>query len=350
MEWQETAEAKYLMLEAKGYEVDRKLSLKQVERMTKSRIDERSQIKTNVFVKLFTTSKMGLGILGTGAGTRERDDQQRFRQRLVKSYAAGYSDSKKSDQFLWCPVLKKYLPSEFAVAAHLFSWAHGQDTLNAIFGPSLEDELFSPLNGMIVSKQFEKIWDKGFLAIVPDVKDDATDQELESWEKSNPKEYKVRILDPDNKIGKFQIEPSAPGEPKGKTWNDLDGSRLKFLNNFRPRARYLYFHFCCQLLRAAWSDAYTPSKVGRRILQQSGTRFWGTRGRYISRNEIRGFIEQIGHEWQFLEEHGIDDDPSDEPQNTFIQTATNQILDEVTGRKSEWEKQDEEDEDEDEEF
>ncbi|KUJ23336.1 uncharacterized protein LY89DRAFT_728090 [Mollisia scopiformis] len=48
-------------------------------------------------------------------------------------------------------------------------------------------ELNSPRNGMLVSTIFEKVWDEGFLAIVPAISDEPLPEEIEAWEELEPK-------------------------------------------------------------------------------------------------------------------------------------------------------------------
>lgn len=39
---------------------------------------------------------------------------------------------------------------------------------------------------------------------------------------------------------------------KMMTWRELDDHLLKFKSSQWPAARYLYFHYCLQVLRHAW--------------------------------------------------------------------------------------------------
>ena len=53
-------------------------------------------------------------------------------------------------------------------------------------------------------------------------------------------------------------------------WRDLDSKRVEFLamTSFRPRARYVYFHYCIQVLRhilqQSVDDAVVSSYAKRR--------------------------------------------------------------------------------------
>jgi hypothetical protein len=55
------------------------------------------------------------------------------------------------------------------VARHAFPYMHDQATMNAIFGKMKHDELFSPRNRLIISKEVEGYFDSGRIVIVPDL-------------------------------------------------------------------------------------------------------------------------------------------------------------------------------------
>lgn len=71
---------------------------------------------------------------------------------------------------------------------------------------------------------------------------------------------------------------------------------------FRPRARYLYFNYCVQILRYAWSH---PGQSSPPLKDGLGKPFWGTIGKYVHRNFIRGMIDECGHEYYRLFEDDI---------------------------------------------
>ena len=119
--------------------------------------------------------------------------------------------------------------------------------MDSIFGVMETPELFSPRNGMIISELVEERFDRGFMAIVPRLPDRPTPEQVQLWDCSEPKQYKVRILDlKDPDVNKVTHPEST------QTWKDLDDVDVEFRSMFRPRARYLYFHHCIQVLRRAW--------------------------------------------------------------------------------------------------
>jgi hypothetical protein len=50
--------------------------------------DEKPGILRRCFMKIFTTSRMGMGIKNTGAGPRGTSMQSNFKDNLVKAYNA----------------------------------------------------------------------------------------------------------------------------------------------------------------------------------------------------------------------------------------------------------------------
>lgn len=60
-----------------------------------------------------------------------------------------------------------WVPRINTTASHIFSYKHGQETMNAIFGSIEEPVIFHPRNGLIVFNHIEESFDSGFFVIVP---------------------------------------------------------------------------------------------------------------------------------------------------------------------------------------
>lgn len=84
------------------------------------------------------------------------------------------------------------------------------------------------------------------------------------------------------------------------TIQDLDGRRLSFKNDNRPRARYLYFLFVVAQLKMAWRHEYRKDPA-KKLKPQLGKGFWATRGRYLNRALLLALAEEIGHDTSFPE-------------------------------------------------
>ena len=333
-EWINTTKARDLFEELRAEEADERICKRQADRLA----NEPSQSKKTLrraFMKLFTTSKLGLGITFTGAGKRKGKAQSEFRKSLIDSYGCQHPEQ----DWLWCPILKTWKEAKATQAAHLFAYMHGQEVMDAIFGPTASSELFSPRNGMIVSGAVEDVLDMGFMVIVPRLPDNPSAAEVSSWNLSTPKEYKIRIIDHESKLCNRTIRPES-----SQTWKDLDGTNVEFLNDFRPRARYIYFHYCVQMLRHAWKE----QRPGQSLKKQMGSAYWGTPGRYLPRNMLMAFVEEMGHEYEQLLEGAMDDAaaPMDEDSEILLAAAMDQIK--VSAAKREGEYFEESDDDDDE--
>jgi hypothetical protein len=313
-EWEKTEAAMNLFNEMRALEVEKSICDKQAEKVSTASREKSTQ---RSFIQLFTTSVVGLGITHTGAGRRDTSVQSKFRSDLLDAYGASHPNPKS--EHVWCPVFGNYVYP--TTAGHLFAYKHGQDTMDAIFGPNKIPELFSPKNGLVVYTLFEKVFDVGLLAIVPQLPNNPIDTELESWRNSEPKEYKIRILD-------YQHEKiDTPLDSEGSlTWRDFDNKPLKFLNDFRPRARYLYFHYCLQILRISWKYAHYKGKSGEMIKTEMRKSFWGTTGRYLPKYMLKAFVEEIGQEWEHLVDNGCEGEEEVQGDRfTLLSTAVSQV-------------------------
>ncbi|KAJ5679166.1 hypothetical protein N7462_007410 [Penicillium macrosclerotiorum] len=291
-QWTNTTEAQQIFEQIEASEQYKKICRRQIAELGQK---ARSRSLRASFMKLFTTSKMGIGVLTTGAGKRNSSEQSEFRKGLIQAYEAKHSEQ----NWLWCPIMGDYLDPKDMVAAHLFSWKHGQDTMDAIFGKQKEAELFSPCNGILLSRQIEDSFDIGKLAIVPWVpeSDDSKIEIIRRWLANEKREYKVKILDP--KWDRLESPISRYYQLKFK---DLDGRKLSFIGSFRPAARYLYFHYCIQLLRRAWqhNEAKSAAKAAGLLREENGKPFWGTPGRYLPKNMLLAIVEELGYEYKAL--------------------------------------------------
>ncbi|KAJ9318384.1 hypothetical protein DTO271D3_1046 [Paecilomyces variotii] len=251
-------------------------------------LDDPKRTLRGSFMKFFTTSTLGLGIQeGSGAGKRDSTIQSSFRSRLLEKYES----LDDTGEYAWCPILHKFIAKENTTAAHLFSYKHGQVSMDAIFGKQSSPELFSEKNGLIISTVIEKVLDTGVLVIVPDLPDKPTQKVLTRWLNQDIRDFKIRIIDREWS----KLDHGIEEKDSGIKWRDLDNRKLKFIGKFRPAARYLYFHYCLQVLRRAWR-AGPGQHAAFTLKDELGKPIWATPGRYIPRNMLLAFVEELGHE------------------------------------------------------
>ena len=311
-EWVKTLEARKLFEQEKSYVSEQRIYSRQAQEL-KILPGQKQKNMRRAFMQLFTTSPSGLGI-STRMGRRDTSEQSNFRKALIEASNAAHP----TNEAVWCPVLSKWVAADYSTAAHLFSYKHGQAMMDAIFGreKGADPELFSPKNGLIMDTRAEKKFDKGLFTIVPLVSDEPSDAETAAWHASDPKMYKIRVTDPKAAGMSAEIDVGDP-----RTWNDLDGEELSFRNNFRPRARYVYFMYCCTMLRCSWQNQKEALKG------ELGKKYWGTGGRFMRKSMLVAFVEEMGHQYENLLEGAKDREGSedDEPLETALLAATARI-------------------------
>ena len=219
--------------------------------------------------------------------------------------------------------------------------------MDELFGRDANDreELFEAENGMMMSVEAEKRIANGCLVLVPDVPNNATAMVYDEWTKANIKNYKLRVLQPNDKSMRTALPGSRANEESGKDrrhWHELDGQKVTFRSDFRPRARYLYWQFAVSLMRKALQ---TQHRENNPLTEEFGKQFWGTRGRWIKQKHLLGFAEYLGHavEWENLMEAAIEPGNEEDmrPDAGGVIVACNQLR-EVRQRTAKGWKDDEE--------
>lgn len=313
--WEENDEAKQLRAEGRCHSLESEIFRKQGSRLEISSGDE-TKNRRAFFMQLWTTSTEGLGITGSEIcrENRSRSIQKEFRNNLIEACKSKYPRADADD--LWCPILGYFFPDDEAMyAAHVFPWADGQCAMDEIFGREVKDieELNGIENGLMLSKYAEERIENGDIALVPDVADELSREEITDWSNSNPKEYKIKVMNPTAK-GMNRCHPGLV-KPR-ETWNQLDGRRVQFSSDHRPRARYLYWQYCKTVLRHAWSNKAT--EADEVLLKERGEKSWGTKGPYIKKRMLLAFVEQLGHDHEALMENALvetkdDENPESDP-------------------------------------
>lgn len=160
-----------------------------------------------------------------------RRNQSDFNRNLQTKY--GFQKVEKST-WVWSVVKRRYVNKDDQRAAHLFPLCFGQDTMNYIFGEKFKGEMNMAQNGLFLPHDVERAFDRHQVIIVP------------YKQETTPQEWQFLVLD---RGGLWKTSLSILGQ--GCTFADLHGRQLLFeLNHsFRPRVRFLYFHYVLTILR-----------------------------------------------------------------------------------------------------
>lgn len=149
-------------------------------------------------------------------------------------------------------------------------------------------------NGLLLHSRVKKALDAGAICIVPDLLDDPTTEQVARWEQATVKDYRWRLIDEDSESLQ-ELIAHPPTLSDCMYISNLNGKKLFFKNDNRPRARYLYFLFVVAQLRMAWRQGHRkdPAKI---LKPQLGKSFWATRRRYLNRALLLALAEEIGHD------------------------------------------------------
>ncbi|KAK3356873.1 hypothetical protein B0T25DRAFT_140846 [Lasiosphaeria hispida] len=304
--WWATQEARRIIEQIKAATLEKSLYTKQAEKIKQGGPMRRS------FQALFMTSQIGICAEKVGMGSRTRSEQSKFKDDLIQFYGAAMAKPNKPKVIVSIhdSASGHDLVKSSIVAAHLFPHKLGPDILIALFGEDVEGELMTARNGLLLQRDVESALDDGAIAIVPDLPDDPFSEQVASWEEKEPKDYRWRIIDDDADSLETIFLLKNQGAPKDMTIRDLDGQKLSFKNDNRPRARYLYFLFVVAQLKMAWRHEYRKDPA-KKLKSQLGKGFWATKGQYLNPGWLAALADEIGHDTSFLDNKLLPGDDSD---------------------------------------
>ncbi|CAG7948691.1 unnamed protein product [Penicillium salamii] len=178
-----------------------------------------------------------------GAVAKQRKDtfdQSDFKQRVVEYYSTQHPEGGDYATETWCHVQGRFLRSSDVKAAHIVPKCLSDEEIAHVFGVKAGvrgDEQ----NALCLSSSIERLLDEGIIAIIP-VPDSIT---LPAGPMSEPTTWRCIVLD-ETKNGNFLWSDG------GRSYfvRDLNNRPLTFLNEKRPRRRYLYFRFLVSYLCA----------------------------------------------------------------------------------------------------
>ena len=266
-----------------------------------------------------------------------RRAQEQSRDNLIAVCNSKHPDPRSVA--LWCPVLGDFFPEESMHAVQIFPRTGGHMAMDEIFGREndIEEELNGIQNRLMLSEYAKTRLDDGDIVLVPDVSDAASQEEMDAWSRSDPKEYKIRVTNSEaNKMNFYH----PGGYRLQQTWNQLDGKKVNFSSAHRPHARYLYWQYCVTMLRHSWKNKRIQAK-----------NFWGTQGPYIRKRMLLAFAEQVGHDYEALMKNAIvetEEDNVPEPDPSAVLLACAQIRQSHSKYSSDSDDSDEDEESEDE--
>ncbi|KAI9892114.1 MAG: hypothetical protein M1814_001820 [Vezdaea aestivalis] len=284
------------------------------------RLRNDSDLDIELEKKLELVSKISAhpGILGLGStrdggeGPRDSRVQSKWKDQVIARYDAVKPEGYGEGRLLWDPIFGEWVLDHTVKAAHVIGRANGSRTMRWFVGddPEYPEQIWSPRNGLILSFQMEELFDKFAICIVPYVNDPRNQSECRTWLQSNPREYKVIIID--DKVRKLE-NFNNKGDGEYKYIGDLDNKKLIFRNDNRPRARHLYVHYALAILRLRVKMQQSKDQAGKRELanqinDHEGYIMWATPGKWLRPSAANALARGLGHSALLDEESETEDD------------------------------------------
>ncbi|KAI5857499.1 hypothetical protein GGS23DRAFT_587678 [Durotheca rogersii] len=210
---------------------------------------------------------------------RTPNAQESFRKSVISSYGSSLDQNN-----CWCVIGGCKVGKSSLRAAHIVAHNVGELHAKYLFGAAPNQRtghLMSPENGLPICQPYERLLDEARIAIAPG----------NSRGGGYQRDWKIVILDPS------LLNDSVVYQPGNLPWGKrLDGLRLSFRNEFRPKARYLYFSFVANVLRRQRGNA---PKWWEAIQSYMDTPAWVTPGEWIRTSTLRRLARRIGQTMEY---------------------------------------------------
>jgi len=338
-DWINSDEAR--KLDERERNLDLAARLYQAQADTRKSQKDHSKATRRRFLQMWPTMRHGFGATPAEAAPGSRSDraQQGFRTALEKACNSHHPDWPRRGM-QWCPVLGGWFYESNEHTAYIFPHRFGQAMMTSIFGFDHEKPaLMGIQNGLILSAMAKDYINENKIVIVPDIDDDASEEAIDNWTRSEPKGYKTRIVNlTPRQLDKYL--PCHEDENRSlsqRTWRQLEDAPLQFRSDHRPRARYLYWRYCPTILRNSWRKP--NHQRNNALLPEFRKPFWGARSAYMKKSMLMAFVEEMGHEYDDLLKGAAEDiNDTVKPDTTALMAANEAIA---------WTFQDDEENDED---
>ncbi|KAM7199998.1 hypothetical protein V8F33_004172 [Rhypophila sp. PSN 637] len=284
--WWSTFEARHMMEHIQATTMEEELYTRQAERITRGGPIPR------VIEAMFTTSQIGICVDELDMKCRYKSEQASFMMREKFDPQNPKVMIRAIDT-----VTGLLFGPDFLEPVHLFPYSLGPESLFALFGEDVKDDLMTARKGLLFAPCVEVALNLGVITLVPDIPDEPTMEQVAAWEEEEPKNYKWRIIDEDAEEEYLDSYLGVFRETNSGRIRDLDGKSLFFHNENRPHPRYLFFLSAVAQLKMVWRHQYQyRHDPDKKLKLQLGKGFWLTAGKYLNRAFLRALAKQIGHD------------------------------------------------------
>ena len=201
--------------------------------------------------------------------------QYQFRRALIHDNSAQHPEA---NDLLWCAISGGYGSAKEIRAAHIVPSAFSAEIIDYICGVGCGSRLYSSDNGLLLGNHLEEALDKGNIVIVPkDINEDPITT------------FVVRLVNQSSKNQPIYLFENGNG--MRHILSDVDGRELTFLNDNRPKKRFLYFRY---LLSMMHNKLNRPLHAGTTIDEIRHNYPWPTMGGYLRKAFLLRFAQEVG--------------------------------------------------------
>ncbi|KAH7143761.1 hypothetical protein EDB81DRAFT_796317 [Dactylonectria macrodidyma] len=218
---------------------------------------------------------------------------KQWRQESLSYYiGSGADHTGRRETVIWCHISGMWHMSDYVKAAHIVPFFLDNDSISEMLFSKRAQSLRRAGNSLLMSKRIKSWFDSYHIVIVPV---DATEDPIRRW--------RTDVISPSLRNTEYAPPNQSTSQFTGK---GLDGKELVFLNENRPVARFLYFHFVMALVRirnierqgwkTAWARYYEqrPFPTPGKYLRQSMLLALATHFETADMNVVQSWIQDQG--------------------------------------------------------
>ncbi|KAL7892067.1 hypothetical protein HDV63DRAFT_409668 [Trichoderma sp. SZMC 28014] len=165
-------------------------------------------------------------------GAKNDAAEKDFRDKVLTAYEA------KRGKLAWCVVSGQWRKAKDITAFDIIQHRNGERSAQNLLGrPDNKDgHLMGTKNGLPMHRIYAEAFRNGYLVLLPTGSPDNGQASFSRWKVSFWGEFR-------------KAKKTANGRHKGLPWGSkLDGRELKFQNQFRPAAQYVFALYCKSIL------------------------------------------------------------------------------------------------------
>lgn len=219
---------------------------------------------------------------------REPNAQALFRTKSLNYYDAGASaTSEPVLNSVWCPIFRQYFRPDDVTSAHIVAYGGNQEIAAYNLGAPNTSFIMTPQNCLLMHTDLEQAWDRGIFVIAP--KTGTEGDAIPVWC------LKVIDLEKMNEnVNGLLASVHLEHFPKNPKWRDLHNTELAFLNDNRPKKRYLFYKYLLNMICVYKRREIADLRAASNAINPN---IWISPDKCIRTASLMAMSELVGHKF-----------------------------------------------------